>query len=55
MDYAQVKPLKLPNLPDWEGHDSSSMLESEPGVPVLMANDADFAAQREYRYGAGRG
>ena len=55
MDYAQGKPLKLPNLPDWEGHVSSSMLESEPGVPVLMANDADFATQREHRYGVGRG
>jgi glucokinase len=55
MDYAQGKPLKLPNLPDWEGHVSSSMLESELGIPVLMANDADLAALGEHRYGAGRG
>ena len=55
INYAQGKPLKLPNLPDWEGHISSSTLESELGIPVLMANDADLAALGEHRYGAGRG
>ena len=55
VDYAQAKPLKLPNLPDWEGHISSLLLEDELGIPVLLANDADLAALGEHRYGAGRG
>ena len=55
VNYAQGKPLKLPNLPGWEGHISSSALEDELGFPVLMANDADLAALGEHRYGAGRG
>ena len=55
MSYAEGKPLKLPNLPDWEGHISSGMLETELGIPVLIANDADLAALGEHRYGAGRG
>ena len=54
-DYDRGELLKLPNLPNWEGHLSSSMLESELGVPVLMANDADLAARGEHRYGVGRG
>lgn len=55
VDYAQAKPLKLPNLPDWEGHINSVLLEDELGIPVLLANDADLAALGEHRYGAGRG
>ena len=55
VDYAQGKPVRLPNLPDWEGHVSSSLLEEELGIPVLLANDADLAALGEHRYGAGRG
>ena len=55
VNYAQGKPLMLPNLPDWEGHISSRMLENELGIPVLIANDADLAALGEHRYGAGRG
>ena len=55
VDYAQVKPLMLPNLPDWEGHISSRLLENELGISVLLANDADLAALGEHRFGAGRG
>ena len=55
VDYAQGKPVRLPNLPDWEGHVSSNLLEKELGIPVLLANDADLAALGEHRYGAGRG
>ena len=55
VDYAQAKPLKLPNLPEWEGHINSVLLENELGIPVLLANDADLAALGEHRYGAGCG
>ena len=55
VDYEQGKPLMLPNLPNWEGHISASLLEEVLGIPVLIANDADLAALGEHRYGAGRG
>lgn len=55
VDYGQGKPLRLPNLPNWEGYVDSAILEDELGIPVLMANDADLAALGEHRYGAGRG
>lgn len=55
VDYAQAKPLKLPNLPNWEGRISARLLESELGIPVRLANDADLAALGEHRFGAGRG
>ena len=55
VDYAQGRPLKLPNLPEWEGHVSSSLIQSELGIPVQVANDADLAALGEHRYGAGHG
>ena len=55
VNYDQGKPVRLPNLPAWEGYLSSSLLEEELGVPVLLANDADLAALGEHRYGAGRG
>jgi len=54
VDYSAGAPLRLPNLPDWEGHIQSSLLEDELGILVILANDADLAALGEYTYGAGR-
>lgn len=54
VDYSKGAPLRLPNLPNWEGHIQSSLLEAELGIPVVLANDADLAALGEYTYGAGR-
>ena len=55
VDYSAAEVLKLPNLPDWEGHISADGLSTTLSLPVLLANDADLAALGEYRYGAGRG
>ncbi|MEE9198955.1 MAG: ROK family protein [Dehalococcoidia bacterium] len=55
IDYARGKPLRLPNLPNWEGRVSAERLSSDFGIPVCLANDADLAALGEHRYGAGRG
>lgn len=54
VDYSAGVPLRLPNLPEWEGHVQASLLETELGLPVALANDADLAALGEYTYGAGR-
>ena len=54
VDYSAGVPLRLPNLPEWEGHVQASRLETELGLPVALANDADLAALGEYTYGAGR-
>jgi glucokinase len=54
VDYSAGVPLMLPNLPQWEGHVQASRLETELGLPVALANDADLAALGEYTYGAGR-
>jgi predicted NBD/HSP70 family sugar kinase len=42
---------------DWErGMDPGARLQEHfPGVPVIMDNEANFAAYGEYLYGAGRG
>ena len=45
VDYAQAKPLKLPNLPEWEGQISSRLHANQLGIPVPIANDADLAAR----------
>ena len=55
VDYSAAEVLKLPNLPDWEGHISADRLSTMLSLPVLLANDADLAALGEHRYGAGRG
>ena len=55
VDYLRGEVLKLPNLPDWEGHISADGLSTELGFSVLLANDADLAALGEHRFGAGRG
>ena len=55
VDYAAGEPLRLPNLPRWEGHVNAGRLSRELDTPVLLANDADLAALGEHRYGAGRG
>ena len=55
IDYSGGEPLRLPNLPGWEGHVSASRLSEELDIAVLLANDADLAALGEHRYGAGRG
>lgn len=49
------EPLRLPNLPQWEGHLSERALSEATGLPVLLANDADLAALGEHRFGAGQG
>ena len=55
LSYAEGRPLKMPNLPHWEGHVSAQRLADAVGLPVLLANDADLAALGEQRFGAGRG
>ncbi|MBM3140962.1 MAG: ROK family protein [Chloroflexi bacterium] len=54
-DYEAGRPLRLPNLPGWEGHLSAAGLADALGLPMLIANDADLAALGEHRFGAGRG
>jgi glucokinase len=55
IDYEGGTPLRLPNLPGWEGHVSARGLSEELDIAVLLANDADLAALGEHRYGAGQG
>ena len=55
VDYARGQPLKLANLPLWEGRISAEGLSDQLGLPILLANDADLAALGEHRFGAGRG
>ena len=55
ISYRDGVPLKLPNLPKWEGRLSAPQLEEDLDVPVKLANDADLAALGEHRFGAGRG
>ena len=55
ISYRDGVPLKLPNLPKWEGRLSAREMEGNLGLPVELANDADLAALGEYRFGAGRG
>ena len=55
VSYAEGRPLRLPNLPQWEGFVSAEGLARVVGLPVTLANDADLAALGEHRFGAGRG
>ena len=55
VDFEEGRPLALPNLPRWEPTLSCGWLANEPGLSVLLANDADLAALGEHRFGAGRG
>lgn len=55
ISYREGIPLKLPNLPAWEGKLSARQLEDSLDLPVELANDADLAALGEHRFGAGRG
>lgn len=55
VSFAEGRPLRLPNLPLWEGHVSAQAIADDLQLPVLLANDADLAALGEHRFGAGRG
>ncbi len=55
VSYRDGVPLRLPNLPQWDGFVSAQGLARVIGVPVALANDADLAALGEHRLGAGRG
>ena len=55
IDYIRGEPLRLPNLPYWEGRVSGERLSDDLGLPVRLANDADLAALGEHRHGAGQG
>jgi len=54
VSYIEGRPLRLPNLPQWEGHISAQAIADELELAVLLANDADLAALGEHRFGAGR-
>lgn len=54
ISYRDGVPLRLPNLPAWEGFMSARRLQEALALPVLLANDADLAALGEHRFGAGR-
>ncbi len=55
VDYVRGEPLRLPNLPAWEGRLSGRGLADALRLPVIFANDADLAAVGEHRFGAGIG
>ncbi|MCC6236591.1 MAG: ROK family protein [Dehalococcoidia bacterium] len=55
ISYAEGHPIRLPNLPQWDGFVSAEGLARVVGLPVTLANDADLAALGEHRFGAGRG
>lgn len=55
VDYGSGEPVRLPNLPRWEGAISARAVAAATGLPTLFANDADLAALGEHRRGAGRG
>lgn len=55
ISYVDGHPIRLPNLPQWEGFVSAEGLARVVGIPVALANDADLAALGEHRFGAGRG
>lgn len=55
VSYVDGVPLRLPNLPAWEGQIDARALARALGIPVTLANDADLAALGEHRFGAGRG
>lgn len=42
-------------LPGWEGLDVEAVLSERLGMPVVVDNDANFAALAEWTWGAGRG
>ncbi|HVN56588.1 MAG TPA: ROK family protein [Anaerolineaceae bacterium] len=43
------------NLPEWDYHPLREILEKRLALPVILDNDANFAAWGEFRFGAGRG
>ena len=55
VDYERGEPVRLPNLPRWQGAISARAVAAATGLPTLFANDADLAALGEHRGGAGRG
>jgi glucokinase len=55
VSYIDGTPLRLTNLPGWDGHIDARVLARRLGIPVALANDADLAALGEHRFGAGRG
>jgi predicted NBD/HSP70 family sugar kinase/biotin operon repressor len=42
-------------LPGWEGLDVAAVLGDRLGLPIIVDNDANFAALAEWTWGAGRG
>ncbi|MEZ4502381.1 MAG: ROK family protein [Dehalococcoidia bacterium] len=54
VSYIEGRSLRLPNLPQWEGHVAAQAIADDLGLAVLLANDADLAALGEHRFGAGR-
>jgi predicted NBD/HSP70 family sugar kinase len=42
-------------LPGWEGLDVEAVLSEQLGLPLMVDNDANFAAFAEWTWGAGRG
>ncbi|MEJ2560635.1 MAG: ROK family protein, partial [Anaerolineae bacterium] len=47
--------LEAPNLPGWENLPLKDRLSSSLNRPVVLGNDANFAALAEQRFGAGQG
>jgi predicted NBD/HSP70 family sugar kinase len=48
------KIYKTPHLPDWEGENIKTDLESQLHTSILLENDADLGGLAESRIGAGR-
>lgn len=47
--------IESPNVPGWINFPIRQILHDEFHVPILVGNDANFAALGEWRYGAGKG
>jgi len=47
--------ISAPNIPGWSDVHLKDELESQFKVPVIVGNDANYAAMGEWKYGSGRG
>jgi glucokinase len=47
--------ISAPNIPGWNNLSLRDILQENFAVPVIIGNDANFAALGEWKYGAGRG
>lgn len=47
--------ISTPNIPSWTNYPLAAMLSKQYKVPAYLGNDANLAAQGEWKYGAGQG